>query len=215
MGIFQWLFSNRRDAEREYRIFVSYSRCDSALVAPLVDFLRLSGIGVFRDVDHIPPGTRWKTVLSQAIDSCELFVLFWCEHSSASNEVQKEYDQAISAKKLVTPVQLDGTPLSAALSEFQAIDLRPFVQHATQEGSERRENLHDETDLFGNPVHREMKGSSYVHDGCGRSQYFDEDRNQVEKVQSKEPTTESYAMNAEQHLLTELTPRLERLFLNR
>lgn len=108
----------------EYRIFVSYSRKDAAIVTPLVNLLRLGGSGVFRDVDHISPGLRWRAVLIDAVDSCELIVLFWCRHSAKSAEVAKEYTQAMRAGKLLAPVLLDDTPLTDALSEHQAIDMR-------------------------------------------------------------------------------------------
>jgi hypothetical protein len=108
----------------EHRIFLSYSRKDAAIVTPLVQFLRLGGTGVFRDVDDIPPGVKWRTVLINAVDACELLVLFWCCHSAESAEVEKEYTQALRASKLLAPVLLDETPLTAALAEYQAIDLR-------------------------------------------------------------------------------------------
>jgi hypothetical protein len=108
----------------EHRIFVSYSRKDSAIVTPLVHLLRLGGSGVFRDVDHILPGIKWRAVLIGAVESCELLVLFWCCHSSRSVEVEKEYKQALTSGKLLAPVLLDDTPLTAELAEYQAIDMR-------------------------------------------------------------------------------------------
>ena len=129
MGLFTWLFKNRSSSPREYGIFVSYSRRDGDIVKPLVEMLRISGTGVFRDVDHIKPGTKWRAVLIEAVDSCELLLLFWCHHSANSSEVEKEYTQALQGGKLLTPVLLDDTPLSAALSEYQAIDMRGLFLH--------------------------------------------------------------------------------------
>ena len=132
MGVLTWLFNlfKRRSASpREYAIFVSYSRRDGDIVTPLVQMLRLSGTGVFRDLDHIRPGTKWRTVLIDAVDSCELVLLFWCHHSAGSAEVRKEYTQALQGGKLLTPVLLDDTPLSTTLSEYQAIDMRGLFRH--------------------------------------------------------------------------------------
>jgi hypothetical protein len=119
----------RPASPREYGIFVSYSRRDGDIVTPLVQMLRLSGTGVFRDIDHIRPGTKWRAVLIDAVDSCELVLLFWCHHSAESAEVRKEYTQALQGGKLLTPVLLDDTPLNSALSEYQAIDMRRLFRH--------------------------------------------------------------------------------------
>ena len=100
---------------------------------PLVEMLRLGGNGVFRDIDHIRPGTKWRAVLIEAINSCELLVLFWCHHSARSSEVQKEYTQALQRGKLLIPVLLDYTPLSGALSDYQAIDMRGLFLHEDTE----------------------------------------------------------------------------------
>jgi hypothetical protein len=108
----------------DYRIFVSYSRTDAWIVLPLVELLRVTGDSIFRDADGIPPGSRWRAVLTAAIDGCETFLLFWCCHSSASPEVKKEFDQAIEGKKTIVPVLMDETPLTPELAEFQAIDVQ-------------------------------------------------------------------------------------------
>jgi hypothetical protein len=129
VGILNWLFQRRSATPRDYGIFISYSRQDGKLVMPLVEMLRLGGNGVFRDIDHIRPGTKWRAVLIEAVNSCELLVLFWCHHSARSSEVQKEYTQALQRGKLLIPVLLDNTPLSGALSDYQAIDMRGLFLH--------------------------------------------------------------------------------------
>lgn len=130
---------------QDHRIFVSYSRKDAAIVTPLVQMLRLGGSGVFRDIDHIPPGVKWRAVLIEAVDSCELLVLFWCCHSSTSAEVEKEYTQAVKAGKLLTPVLLDETPLNAALAEYQVINMRGLfgrhVEYRLEDETERRSSF--------------------------------------------------------------------------
>ena len=111
----------------EYRIFVSYSRTDLKIVGPLVQLLRTADERIFRDVDSIPPGGRWRAFLTGAIDGCELLLLFWCRHSSKSLEVKKEYKHAIERTKRIVPILLDHTYLPAELSEYQAIDLRQVL----------------------------------------------------------------------------------------
>jgi hypothetical protein len=118
------LFQANPTETREYAIFVSYSRRDFQIVKPLVEMLRLSGAGVFQDVDQIPPGTRWRAVLTDALDSCQVCVLFWCHHSAESVYVRSDCDRAAQGGKLLTPILLDNTPLDETLPEYQAIDMR-------------------------------------------------------------------------------------------
>ncbi len=108
----------------DYRVFVSYSRRDAALVGPLVQLLRITGEPVFRDTDSIPPGCRWRAILTEAIDGCEMFLVFWCRHSSASTEVKAECAQAMQRNKSLVPVLLDDTKLAPELAEYETIDLR-------------------------------------------------------------------------------------------
>lgn len=112
------------NTKARYRIFVSYSRKDSALVSTLVRFLMVADDRVFQDVHDIEPGSRWRAVITMAIDSCDKMLLFWCAHSSSSSEVGKEYSSALRRKKILVPVLLDDTDLPAPLSNYQAIDLR-------------------------------------------------------------------------------------------
>lgn len=108
----------------ECRIFVSYSHSDLQLVSALVQLLRVTDVPIFRDVEDIRPGHKWRAVLSDAIEACETLLLFWCRHSSESKEVKSEYSSAMQSGKRVVPVRLDDTELPPELAEYQAINLR-------------------------------------------------------------------------------------------
>jgi hypothetical protein len=107
-----------------YRIFVSYSRKDFALVNPLVRLLMVADNRLFQDVRDIEPGRRWRAVITMAVKSCDKMLLFWCAHSSNSLEVEREYAGAIEHRKILVPVLLDDTRLPNRLTEYQAVDLR-------------------------------------------------------------------------------------------
>ena len=109
-------------------IFVSYSHRDAELVSPVVKLLRLNTPLVFHDTDSIPTGKKWREQVSHALDQAHLVVLFWCAHSSRSDEVENEYRSALQLHKDILPVLLDDTPLPAALGEFQWIDFRSVVR---------------------------------------------------------------------------------------
>lgn len=57
-------------------LFVSYSRRDEALVAPLVDLLRLTDTEVFRDRDNIRAGDRWRQSIEAAIEKATECLVF-------------------------------------------------------------------------------------------------------------------------------------------
>lgn len=109
------------------RVFVSYSRDDESLVAPIVRLLRVNTSYVFQDVDGIRPGKRWREEIARAIAESDLVVVFWCRHALTSASVSEEWTAAIEQKKDLLPLLLDGTTLPKPLSEFQYIDFRATV----------------------------------------------------------------------------------------
>ena len=109
------------------KVFVSYSHADASLVAPVVKLLRVNKSLVFQDIDDIQPGKRWRSEIGKALTESHLVVVFWCDHSSRSDEVSKEWKAAIDQDKDLLPLLLDATPLPAELAEFQWIDFRATV----------------------------------------------------------------------------------------
>jgi len=108
-------------------VFISYSHADAPLVKPLVKLLRLNESLVFQDVDDIRPGKRWRDEIASALARARLVVVFWCSHSSESEEVASEWKAAIEQEKDLLPLLLDGTPLPPELGEFQWIDFRALA----------------------------------------------------------------------------------------
>lgn len=113
--------------------FISYSRSDANLVAPVVALLRASRAHVFRDADSLQPGKKWREQLSTAISDSRMIVLFWCHHAHQSAEVCNEYSEAISMGKDLLPLLLDDTPLPSTLAEYQFIDFRGAFPHGHAE----------------------------------------------------------------------------------
>ncbi len=97
------------------------------LVTPIVKLLRVTSDFVFLDSDSIKPGKQWRKVLTASILDSDIVVVFWCNHSSESSEVEKEYKTALQADKSVLPVLLDTTPLPNDLAEFQWVDFSEIV----------------------------------------------------------------------------------------
>src|SRR4051812_9884686 len=109
-------------------VFISYSRLDKAVVAPIAGLLRVTDAAVFRGEESIPLGKKWDLVISESIQSCRTLLVFWSAAAADSKAVEAEYTMAIEALKDVVPVLIDDTPLTDRLSEYQAIDFRGVVQ---------------------------------------------------------------------------------------
>lgn len=111
-------------------LFISYSRKDIRIVAPIVQLLRIGGGNIFRDEDSIAPGKRWKAELEKAIDAADTVILFWSKSSSQSEQVRAEYERAMEHKKDVVPVLMDDEPLVASLQQYQHLDFRKAIHTA-------------------------------------------------------------------------------------
>jgi len=115
-------------------LVISYSRVDRPLVRAVVTMLALA----MRDIDKavfydgdIEPGELWFAKLQAGIDQAAQLFVFWCNHSSASREVRREFTYALERGKRVVPVLLDNTPLADELAPINGIDLRDVVQHSS------------------------------------------------------------------------------------
>jgi hypothetical protein len=80
------------------KIFVSYSRRDREVVEAY-RFAQLAlGNDVFVDTYSIRSGENWRAALAKAIDTADVFQLFWSKHSAASPNVRDEWDYALKYK---------------------------------------------------------------------------------------------------------------------
>jgi TIR domain len=70
------------------RAFVSYVREDAATVERIAQHLTSAGIPVWRDVEELVGGTRWRQAIRAAIASGSAFVAFF---SNASERREKSY----------------------------------------------------------------------------------------------------------------------------
>jgi hypothetical protein len=115
----------------KYDVFLSYSRADTELVAPLRDELRRMGYRVFFDVQSIDPGEQWKRRLERSIGASRTIVLCWSQNTRGSEYITFEYSRAEALRRPVLPWLLDKTPLPAML-EVQGITATDAAQAAAQ-----------------------------------------------------------------------------------
>jgi hypothetical protein len=90
-------------------LFISYSHKDKEYVHKLANALHANGFEVWID-DRIDYGTRWSSVLEDAIDRCDGFILVASENSRQSEWVQHEVARAKRLDKKFFPILLNGSP---------------------------------------------------------------------------------------------------------
>lgn len=97
----------------EKKVFISYSRADSAVVIPFVERLQKDVGDVFWiDLNGIESGAQFVDVIIDAIDKTDV-VLFMHSVSSLESEwVRKEIQYAQGMKKKIVPILVDGKALS-------------------------------------------------------------------------------------------------------
>ncbi|NOX42483.1 MAG: toll/interleukin-1 receptor domain-containing protein [Gammaproteobacteria bacterium] len=143
----------------ETRVFISYSRADQELVTPIVKLMRTIGKSAFQDIDSIPAGKKWRTIIEESIEGASIVFVFWCAHSKCSDEVRKEWQHAIRMNKDVVPTLLDDTPLEPMLAEYQTIDFR-FVTVHPGENAPAGSNQPDDNE---EPMRRHRFGNDIQH----------------------------------------------------
>jgi hypothetical protein len=96
----------------EKKVFISYSRADSAVVFPLVERLQKAVGDVFwMDLDGIESGDQFVDVIIDAIDKTEIVLFMHSASSLGSEWVKKEIQYAQGMKKKIVPILVDGNSL--------------------------------------------------------------------------------------------------------
>lgn len=93
--------------DKEYDVFISYSRKDSELVLSVVKQIKERGLTVWIDKDGIESGDAFKSVIVRAIKNSDVFLFFSSKASNESPWTVKEVNTAVYLKKTIIPVKLD------------------------------------------------------------------------------------------------------------
>ncbi|GAB4522747.1 MAG: hypothetical protein OHK0046_35730 [Anaerolineae bacterium] len=91
-------FMNSASSTPYHRIFISYSRKDGRVAEAYRLAQMALGNEVFMDTHSIRTGEDWRVALAQAIDSADIFQLFWSVNAAESEYVQEEWDYALRYK---------------------------------------------------------------------------------------------------------------------
>ena len=82
-------------AHRYRRAFLSHSHDDRVKVLTYAQLLQATGITYFQDIASLRTMDDWEHRLHEAIDQCDLFLLFWTANAAHSEWVEQETRYAL------------------------------------------------------------------------------------------------------------------------
>jgi len=112
-------------SERPATVFLSYSRHDGRLAHQVREHLTRQGIGVWLDLDSIPPTSEWLYRILRGIESADSFIFVISPDSVASEVcVAVELAHAVTCGKRIVPLRARRTPHAAipAAGQCPAVD---------------------------------------------------------------------------------------------
>lgn len=150
------------------KVFLSYSREDTARVRPLAQALEAAGHNVWWD-QHITGGDQFAHAIEQALDSADTVVVVWSDASCHSPWVRDEAAAGRDTNRLV-PVCFDGCTAPLGFRQFQAIDLRSWNGRANSKTLEplkqaitAKSGATDGGDRTPPPKAAQPPGSAWLH----------------------------------------------------
>ncbi len=112
------------------RIFVSYSRANTGFVSGLINNLIAQGLSVWMDQRDIAAGQRWDSIIQQALQTCDVFIIVLSPESTASENVLDELSYAINEGKRIIPVLYRDCEIPYRIARVQFVDFRQDYQTA-------------------------------------------------------------------------------------
>jgi hypothetical protein len=104
-------------AHRYRRAFLSHSHEDRVKVLTYAQLLDAIGIKYFQDIASLRAMEQWEYRLHEAIDGCDLFLLFWTANAAHSEWVERETRYALERQRRsgeetpdIMPVFLEADP---------------------------------------------------------------------------------------------------------
>jgi hypothetical protein len=115
------------------RLFISYSREDEIFARLLACDISQQGADVWIDVEKIPAGRKWKTVIREGLNHSNAMLVIMTPESIASEPVQSEWKSFIRAKKLIIPILWRAVEVPEQLARFQYINFQSQAYNIARE----------------------------------------------------------------------------------
>ena len=163
----------RKEERHMKKIFVSYSRVDTEKVDRLATRLREEAHDVSIDRKSIQGGDIWTRRLVEEIERADVILACLSTSSVRSDNVRRELQLALDAKKTILPVMLETTVIPSELKyQLAGLQMIDFVadfevglQELLQQLGAEEESLRSaecqllKAEIFGLPIYQEMQGA--------------------------------------------------------
>ncbi|MBI5930374.1 MAG: SUMF1/EgtB/PvdO family nonheme iron enzyme [Chloroflexi bacterium] len=104
------------------RIFISYSRTDEKFARKLATDLSDAGADIWMDVEDIPPGMNWSSVIQEGLDLCDVMLLIVSPAAMVSKNVGNEWQYYFDKDKQIIPIRWLPSQIHFQLSRIQYVD---------------------------------------------------------------------------------------------
>jgi hypothetical protein len=104
------------------QIFISYSRVDTEFVTRLINDLSRQGLNIWMDQRNIGAGQRWDSIIQDALESCDIFMIVLSKYSVESENVLDELSFAINGNKRIIPILLENCEIPYRLARIQFVN---------------------------------------------------------------------------------------------
>jgi nucleoside 2-deoxyribosyltransferase len=96
--------------EREYDVFLSYSREDSEWASQFAESLREAGLRAWFDVHNLLPGEKWMEQIQKALRESNTLIVILSPKSARSPWTFFELGAAVASGKRIVPVMAQDVP---------------------------------------------------------------------------------------------------------
>lgn len=119
-------FDGKTDTTEQIKVFVSYSRADTAFALDLVAGLQACGFQAFIDQEDIAPGEPWEQRLSGLIESADTVVYVLSPDSLISDHCSWEVQETLRLNKRLLPVMWRDVPDDQVPPELSTLNYTFF-----------------------------------------------------------------------------------------
>ncbi len=101
-------------------VFLSHSISDLAITEKICEFFETRGIKCWLAPRDITPGENPKDSIAKGIEACRLMILVFSQEANGSEEVRREVNLAVNAKKVLIPLRIENiSPVGPIEFHFQ------------------------------------------------------------------------------------------------
>ena len=112
----------------KYDVFISYSSKNTTTAQAICHELEDNGIKCWMAPRDIPVGSKYASVITQAIKECKAVVLVFSEQSAISPWVESEINIAFSNRKPIVPYKIDMVNLESYDEFYLMLNNRHWIE---------------------------------------------------------------------------------------